>query len=124
MATSPTYETTRRGTMDGAPPNGRVLGLYVGGRSPVKVEKRARRRCLFKTRLFAKLQLVRQRCEPVSALLLERRCYCHRAQRPGGVAITLRHASAKTDIQVARNDSQSARKAIVRRNRAEKRQRP
>ena len=46
------------------PPNGRVFGLYVGGRSPVKVEKRARRRCLFKTRLFAKLQLVRQRCGP------------------------------------------------------------
>ena len=61
---------------------------------------------------------------PVSARLLERRFYCHRAQRPGGVAITLRHASAKTDIQVARNDSQSARKAMVRRNRAEKRQRP
>lgn len=33
------------------------FGLYVVERSPVKVEKRARRRCLFKTRFFAKLLL-------------------------------------------------------------------
>lgn len=61
---------------------------------------------------------------PVFAGFLERRFYCHRAQRPGGVAITLRHGSAKTDIEVVRNEHQKCKRAISRHNRAEKRLRP
>src|SRR5260370_6703348 len=58
------------------------FGLYVAGRSPVKVEKRARRRCLLEMRLFAKLQLFAETRVPSWPGLLRRGFYCHDSPWP------------------------------------------
>jgi hypothetical protein len=88
------------------------FGLYVRGGSPVKVEKRAKRQCLFKrcrsprpnTYAAALARqpgpaMVRKTSEPLAeneASILP--LWCSRLQ---GVAHPLRHASTKTDIQKA-----------------------